>query len=60
VSPSLIPNTAPLCNRYQIPYLQGAGTICEIVEALECGVDIGKVFPGETLGLAFVKAARAP
>jgi 2-dehydro-3-deoxyphosphogluconate aldolase/(4S)-4-hydroxy-2-oxoglutarate aldolase len=60
VSPSLNPDTARLCNRYQIPYLPGAGTIGEIVEALECGVDIVKVFPGETLGPAFVKAARAP
>jgi 2-dehydro-3-deoxyphosphogluconate aldolase/(4S)-4-hydroxy-2-oxoglutarate aldolase len=60
VSPSLNPNTARLCNRYQIPYLPGAGTIGEIVEALECGVDIVKVFPGETLGPGFVKAARAP
>ena len=36
VSPSLNPNTARFCNRYQIPYLPGAGTIGEIVEALEC------------------------
>ena len=60
VSPSLNPNTARLCNRYQIPYLPGAGTISEIVEALECGVDIVKAFPGEILGPAFVRAARAP
>ena len=60
VSPSLNRETARLCNRYQIPYLPGAGTIGEIVEALECGVDIVKIFPGETLGPAFVKAARAP
>jgi 2-dehydro-3-deoxyphosphogluconate aldolase/(4S)-4-hydroxy-2-oxoglutarate aldolase len=60
VSPSLNPNTARLCNRYQIPYFPGAGTIGEIVEALECGADIIKVFPGEILGPAFVKAARAP
>lgn len=60
VSPSLNPDTARLCNRYQIPYLPGAGTINEIVEALEYGVDIVKVFPGEILGPAFVKAARAP
>lgn len=60
VSPSLNRETARLCNRYQIPYLPGAGTIGEIVEAMECGVDIVKVFPGETLGPAFVKAARAP
>ena len=57
VSPSLNRDTARLCNRYQIPYLPGAGTIGEIVEAMECGADIVKVFPGETLGPAFVKAA---
>jgi 2-dehydro-3-deoxyphosphogluconate aldolase / (4S)-4-hydroxy-2-oxoglutarate aldolase len=60
VSPSLSVATARLCNRYQIPYLPGAGTIREIVEAMESGADIIKVFPGETLGPAFVKAARAP
>jgi 2-dehydro-3-deoxyphosphogluconate aldolase/(4S)-4-hydroxy-2-oxoglutarate aldolase len=60
VSPSLNAETARLCNRYQIPYLPGAGTIGEIVEALESGADIIKIFPGETLGPAFVKAARAP
>jgi 2-dehydro-3-deoxyphosphogluconate aldolase/(4S)-4-hydroxy-2-oxoglutarate aldolase len=60
VSPSLNTATARLCNRYQIPYLPGAGTIREIVEAMESGADIIKIFPGETLGPAFVKAARAP
>jgi 2-dehydro-3-deoxyphosphogluconate aldolase/(4S)-4-hydroxy-2-oxoglutarate aldolase len=60
VSPSLNTATARLCNRYQIPYLPGAGTIREIVEAMETGADIIKIFPGETLGPAFVKAAKAP
>lgn len=58
--PALSTATARLCNRYQIPYLPGAGTIREIVEAVESGAGIVKVFPGETLGPAFVKAARAP
>jgi 2-dehydro-3-deoxyphosphogluconate aldolase/(4S)-4-hydroxy-2-oxoglutarate aldolase len=60
VSPALNGETARLCNRYQIPYLPGAGTIGEIIEAMECGADIVKVFPGETLGPAFVRAALAP
>jgi 2-dehydro-3-deoxyphosphogluconate aldolase/(4S)-4-hydroxy-2-oxoglutarate aldolase len=60
VSPSLSADTARLCNRYQIPYLPGAGTIREIVEAMEAGADIIKIFPGETLGPAFVRAAKAP
>jgi len=60
VSPSVNPETARLCNRYQIPYLPGAGTVREVVDAMECGADIVKVFPGETLGPAFVKAVKAP
>lgn len=60
ISPSLNPDTARLCNRYQVPYLPGAGTLREVVEAMECGADIVKVFPGEILGPAFVKAVRAP
>jgi 2-dehydro-3-deoxyphosphogluconate aldolase / (4S)-4-hydroxy-2-oxoglutarate aldolase len=60
VSPSLNPETARLCNRYQVPYMPGAGTIREIVEAMECGADIVKLFPGETLEPAFVKAAKGP
>jgi 2-dehydro-3-deoxyphosphogluconate aldolase/(4S)-4-hydroxy-2-oxoglutarate aldolase len=60
VAPSLNSNTARLCNRYQVPYMPGAGTVREIVEAMECGADIIKVFPGENLGPAFVKAVRGP
>jgi 2-dehydro-3-deoxyphosphogluconate aldolase/(4S)-4-hydroxy-2-oxoglutarate aldolase len=54
------PNTARLCNRYQVPYLPGAATIGEVVEAMECGADIVKIFPGEILGPGFVKAVKGP
>jgi len=60
VSPALNPETARLCNRYQVPYMPGAATMREVVEAMECGADIVKVFPGEILGPAFVKAVKAP
>jgi 2-dehydro-3-deoxyphosphogluconate aldolase/(4S)-4-hydroxy-2-oxoglutarate aldolase len=60
VSPALNPATARLCNRYRVPYMPGAGTIREVIEAMECGADIVKVFPGEILGPAFVKAVRGP
>lgn len=60
VSPSVNPETARLCNRYQIPYMPGAGTMREVVDAMECGADIVKLFPGETLGPAFVKAVKGP
>ncbi len=60
VSPSLNPETARLCNRYQVPYMPGAATMREVVEAMECGADIVKVFPGEIMGPAFVKAVKGP
>jgi len=60
VSPALNPEAARLCNRYQIPYMPGAATPREVIEAMECGADIVKVFPGDTLGPSFVKAIRGP
>lgn len=60
VSPSSDAATARLCRRYQVPYLPGAGTSTEIIRALEDGADIVKVFPGEVLGPAFVKAVLGP
>jgi 2-dehydro-3-deoxyphosphogluconate aldolase / (4S)-4-hydroxy-2-oxoglutarate aldolase len=59
VSPALNVETARLCNRYQIPYMPGAGTAGEVIEAMECGADIVKAFPGETLGPPFVQALKA-
>ncbi|VBB07292.1 kdpg/khg aldolase [Lucifera butyrica] len=60
VSPSVNFDTVKLCNRYQVPVMPGAATIKEIVEAMEAGADIIKVFPGESLGPAFVKAVKGP
>jgi 2-dehydro-3-deoxyphosphogluconate aldolase/(4S)-4-hydroxy-2-oxoglutarate aldolase len=60
VAPSLNTETARLCNRYQIPYMPGAGTVKEIIECMECGADIIKVFPGENLGPPFIKAVKGP
>jgi 2-dehydro-3-deoxyphosphogluconate aldolase/(4S)-4-hydroxy-2-oxoglutarate aldolase len=60
VGPSLNREAAMLCNRYAVPYMPGAGTTGEIIQAMEHGADIVKVFPGEVLGPAFVKAVRGP
>ncbi len=60
VSPCINLETIKLCNRYQIPVMPGAATIKEIVEAMEAGADIVKVFPGESLGATFVKAVKGP
>src|SRR5678816_2338993 len=42
VSAALNVDTARLCNRYQIPYMPGAGTVKEVIEAMETGADIVK------------------
>jgi 2-dehydro-3-deoxyphosphogluconate aldolase/(4S)-4-hydroxy-2-oxoglutarate aldolase len=60
ISPSLNADTARICNRYQVPYMPGVATPGEVVQAMECGCDIIKVFPGESLGPTFVKAVKAP
>jgi 2-dehydro-3-deoxyphosphogluconate aldolase/(4S)-4-hydroxy-2-oxoglutarate aldolase len=60
VTPVVDEETIRLCNRYQIPSLPGAMTVREIILALEAGADIVKLFPGETLGPAFLRAVLAP
>jgi 2-dehydro-3-deoxyphosphogluconate aldolase / (4S)-4-hydroxy-2-oxoglutarate aldolase len=60
VSPALNNDTARLCNRYQIPHMPGTGSVKEILEAMEAGADIIKIFPSEGLGPGFVKAVRSP
>jgi 2-dehydro-3-deoxyphosphogluconate aldolase / (4S)-4-hydroxy-2-oxoglutarate aldolase len=60
VSPAINFETARLCNRYQIAYMPGAGTIGEVIAGMECGAEIIKVFPGEILGPAFIKAVKGP
>ena len=60
VAPSVNENTARLCNRYQVPYLPGASTISEVISAMEVGASIVKIFPGETLGPAFIRAVHGP
>lgn len=60
VSSSYSQATAKLCNRYRVPYMAGCMTLKEIVDAMEGGVDIIKVFPGNMLGTKFIKAVLGP
>lgn len=60
VSPCLNVETVRLCNRYQLPVMAGAMTVKEIVECLEAGADVIKLFPGELFGPAMVKAVKGP
>ena len=47
VSPCLNPEVIKLCNRYMVPCMPGAMSVKEVVEAMELGADIIKVFPGK-------------
>ena len=60
VSPYLNVETVQLCNRYRVPVMPGAMTIKEVVEAMQAGADIVKVFPGELFGPKFIKAVKGP
>lgn len=60
VSPCFDEQTAKLCSLYQVPYMPGCMTITEMKHALEHGVDIIKLFPGNAFGPEFVKAVKAP
>jgi len=60
VSPFLNVDTVKLCNRYQIACMPGAMTVREVVECMEAGADIIKIFPGELFGAAIIKAIRTP
>ena len=60
VSPYLNLGMVELCNRYQVPCMPGAMTIKEVVEAMEAGADIVKIFPGELFGPKIIKAIKGP
>lgn len=61
VGPILNPEIARLCNRRKIAYSPGCGSASEIAQAEELGVEIVKVFPGDSVGgPAFVKAILGP
>ncbi|MDQ1911599.1 bifunctional 2-keto-4-hydroxyglutarate aldolase/2-keto-3-deoxy-6-phosphogluconate aldolase [Paenibacillus sp. GD4] len=60
VGPSLNPETITLCNRYRVPVMPGVMTIQEIQRALELGVDIVKLFPGNLYSPSMIKAIKGP
>lgn len=60
VGPGFDLKTAKLCNRYQIPYMPGCMTPTEMITAMEAGVDVIKVFPGDAFGPSFIKAIKGP
>ncbi|MBN1887405.1 MAG: bifunctional 4-hydroxy-2-oxoglutarate aldolase/2-dehydro-3-deoxy-phosphogluconate aldolase [Thermoflexales bacterium] len=61
VGPVLNPEVARLCNRRKVAYMPGCGSVSEISQAEELGVEIVKIFPGKEVGgPGFVKAVLGP
>lgn len=60
ISPNLNPDMIRTANRYQVVSITGAMTPTEIVDTLEAGADIVKLFPTEVTGRAYVKSVSAP
>lgn len=60
VSPAFDEATIKLCNRYRVACMPGTTTIQGVIQALELGADIVKVFPGEVVGSKFIKAVKGP
>lgn len=60
VSPHFDKKISIICNRYMVPYLPGCGTVTEVVNALESGCDVVKLFPGSLLKPSFIKDIKGP
>lgn len=60
VSPSLNKEAVLLCNRYRVPIMPGAMTIKEITDALELGVDVIKLFPGNLYNPSTIPTIHGP
>ena len=61
VSPVVNAEVAKICNRRQVAYLPGCGTVSEISFAEELGAELIKIFPGgEMGGPKFIKSVLGP
>lgn len=61
VGPLFNLDVAKVCNRRQVTYIPGCGTVSEVGDAQEAGCEICKIFPaGDVGGPSFVKNVLAP
>lgn len=61
VGPILSEEVAYTCNMRKVAYLPGCGSVTEISHAERLGVEICKVFPGESVGgPSFIKSVLGP
>ena len=60
VSPCFDPDVMKMCNRYRVPIMPGAQTVREVVQSLEMGADVVKVFPGDAFSPSIIKSFKGP
>jgi len=60
VSPILDEGMARICNRQNVFWAPGCGTLTEIIKGHELGAEVVKIFPASQLGPGFIKAVRGP
>lgn len=61
VGPLLNPDIFKVCNRRQVAYVPGCGSVTEIGYAQELGAEVVKIFPaGNVGGPSFVSNVKAP
>lgn len=60
VSPHFSPEIAEYAREVDTYYMPGTGTVTEVVNAMNAGCEIIKVFPGGILGSGFIKDVHGP
>lgn len=60
VQPFTTPEVGEVCRKNGVPWIPGAMTVTEIQQATVLGAEIVKIFPGNVLGSAYIKALRGP
>lgn len=60
VQPFTTPEVGEVCRKNGVSWIPGAMTVTEIQQATVLGAGVVKIFPGNVLGSAYIKALRGP
>lgn len=60
VGPCMSMPVLEVCQKENIPYIPGCGTVTEIFNAQEAGCEVTKLFPGDVYGPNMIKGLMAP
>jgi 2-dehydro-3-deoxyphosphogluconate aldolase / (4S)-4-hydroxy-2-oxoglutarate aldolase len=60
IQPVCVKTVANFCKKTKTPWIPGAMTLNEIYQAMQLGAELVKIFPGNTVGKAYIKAIRGP